>query len=276
MKPTKKLPIWVPPAIRTHYQRITHGNDGTTWKSGPYGGGCGLLLEYNHPKEKLEPVITKLCRDPEMESVWRRLERSYGDPRGVRKGWDDGVFRCVLWALFGRSPWDKFAKDIEERPSEIADKVRELSALLRKYEVDETAWDLMEPCEFEDAIDRHYYTAFTPGYQDSDIDGHREPGLFLCQNPPFISDLLERLGQAITAKKNDYEAAIFLRDKGHGLDYRIFASRMCTHFTKQLGGPRYDIVATLSRVLLGVAVDEGTVRDTIRSAHKDKYPVPER
>ncbi|WP_299579501.1 hypothetical protein [uncultured Microbulbifer sp.] len=135
--------------------------------------------------------------------------------------------------------------------------------------MDSTTWDLMKPEEFEGAIERHYYTGFTQGYSESDIVGHDEPGLFLCQNPPFVSDLLERLAQAQSEQCPNNTAVA--ESKGqHGWDYIIFVRRMGTVFTAFLGGHRHETVDTLARVLLGVNPGDTTTRRNIEKSPYDK------
>lgn len=269
-KPLAELPEWVPPVMATHYRRILSGEDGTTWKEGPYGGGYGLLAEYGYPKHQLAPTVSKLCTNPEMEAVWRRLGNAFDGAPGPRWSWEGNLFYYLLWALFARSPWDALTPaQREKKHGEITNRLNELAALLREYELDRTIWEFIQPKEFEGAIERHFYTAFTAGYQDSDLEGRDDPALFLCSNPPHVSGLLERLGQAITTEKV-HEVALVERDRGHGRDYIIFARRMGSYFNEFLGGPRYETVAALARVLLGVDVDEDTVRKTISGAPHDK------
>lgn len=265
------LPEWVPARIATHYKRIHAGEDGDLWRNGPYGGGCGLLAEYGYPKSQLAPTITSLCTNPEMESVWRRLGNDLNGDR-YRQGWEGQLFYYVMWALFVRSPWDPLTpSQRKKKHSEITQRLSELAAILREYELDQHIWEFIQPEEFEGAIERHYYTGFSDDYRGPDgIEGRREPGLFLYGNPPQVSDVLERLGRKISDEKV-YEVALIERNNSpHGPDYVMFARRMGSYFTQHLGAPRYEIVAALARVLLGVDVDEETTKGTINSAPHDK------
>lgn len=267
--PNAELPGWVPSAMATHYRRILSGEDGEVWRNGPYGGGCGLLAEYGYPKSQLAPTIASLCTNPEMESVWRRLSIAFAEPAGAN--WETHFLYYILFARYRRSPWDALTPaQRKKRHTDITQRLGELAALLREYELDRPMWEFIQPDEFEGAIERHFYTGLSPDYwEPGGIEGREDPSLFLPRNPPYVSALLERLEQALT-KERVHEAALVERDRGHGRDYIIFARRLGSYFVQHLDGPRYDIVSALARVLLGVDVDEDTVRKTINGAPHDK------
>lgn len=268
MKPSKKLPKWVPPVFAVHYDRILTGEDGEVWKNGPYGGGYGLLAEYGYTKEQLVPTITSLCTAPEMESAWPRLEKTFEEHDW--KGWEWHFLCHLLFALYRRSPWDTLTpKQRQAKHDSIIKQVRELAASLRDYELDHPVWKFIQPVEFEGAIDRHPFTSFTSGYRESDIEGRERPSLFLPGNPPYVADILERLSEKASTEKL-HELTLVERNAGLGRDYIIFARRMGTYFTQFLGSPHYETVAALARVLLCVEVDADTVRKTIAGSPHDK------
>ncbi|MCA0892850.1 hypothetical protein [Microbulbifer agarilyticus] len=271
MKPTTELPKWVPTAMATHYNRILTGEDGEVWKNGPFSGGFGLLAEYGYPKAQLAPTITSLCENPEMEQVWRRLCKAF-EEQGITN-WESNFLYYLLFSLYQRSPWDSMTrKERRSRHEDAQNALHEAAKLLRDCDLDRPVWEFILPPEFEGAIDRHLYTDFKPQYWESDIEGHDEPSLFLCGNPPYVSDVIDRLKDVISEERA-HESALVARESTHGNDYVIFTRRMGSYFTQFLGSPHYENVAALVRVLLEVDVDENTVYKTIAGSPPDKEGV---
>ena len=270
MKPVLEC---VPTAMARHYRLIMSSEDGEFSEHGEIkgaGAGFGLLATYNRPKSELAPVIGKLCTAPEMKAVWQHLTRAFQKLELI--GWETDFFQFVLVALYDRSPWDYAPPgEREDKHGEITKKLNELVTLLRKFELDTPVWEMMRPREFEAAIRRHYYTGFTPAYSEpGGIKGRREPSLFLYGNRPYVSDVLERLGQKMAEEKVHERSLIQKNNSPHGPEYLIFTRRLGNYFTRFLGSPQYGTVKTLVWVLLGVDVSVGTVRDTIGKSPYDR------
>ncbi|UHQ56638.1 hypothetical protein [Microbulbifer sp. YPW16] len=270
MKPVLEC---VPAAMARHYRLIMGGEDGEFWEHGEIkgaGAGCGLRATYGRPKSELAPVITKLCTNPEMVTVWRHLRRAFAKLELI--DWETGFFQYVLMALYDRSPWDYATPgEREDSHADITKKLNELVALLRKFELDHPVWNLMRPLEFEAAIKRHFYTGFTPAYSEpGGIEGRREPSLFLCGNRPYVSEVLERLRQRIAEERVHERALVQKNSSPHGPEYLIVTRRLGVYFTRFLGSPQYGTVRKLVWVLLGVDVSMATVRDTVGKSPCDK------